>query len=71
MIGVSTTPKFLNVETLKQFHLWGKVLFFYLVLDFFFFNVFYSVINVLHSVIFLHSVFTELDAHSDSCNTSA
>jgi len=71
MIGVSTAPKFLNVETLKQFHLWGKVLFFYIVLDIFFFSVFYSVINVLHLVIFLHSVFTELDAHSDSCNTSA
>lgn len=70
MIGVSTTPKFLNVETLKQFHLWGKVLFFYLVLDFFFL-MYSTLINVLHSVIFLHSVFTELDAHSDSCNTSA
>uniref|UniRef100_A0A8C9FLM3 Bridge-like lipid transfer protein family member 1 N-terminal domain-containing protein n=1 Tax=Pavo cristatus TaxID=9049 RepID=A0A8C9FLM3_PAVCR len=46
-----------------------KVLFFYHVLDFFF-NVFCSVINVLHSVIFLHSAHTELDAGSGSYNAS-
>lgn len=57
-----------NIETISFM---GKSTVFLSCSGFFFFSVFYSVINVLHLVIFLHSVFTELDAHSDICNTSA